>query len=123
MHPNFMAETGEGAAKSSKFIWMRPLLGRDGRMNIKSGVARLQSFEDRPIRLLVEISSAKMRIDDRAIQTKGFHAALDLRNRTVDVLRREYGQARKAIWIAAACGGKAVIGESGKCRAFLWLED
>src|SRR5271156_4552294 len=92
-------------------------------MNIQSGVARLQRFEDRPIRLLVEISSAKMRIDDRAIQTKGLHATLDLCNRTVDVLRREYGQACKPIWIAAACGGEAVVGESRKCRAFLGFED
>ena len=64
-----------------------------------------------------------MRIDDGAVHRQGLHAALDLRDRTHDVLRREHREAGKPIRITPARSGEAVIRQPRKRRALGRLEN
>src|SRR3981189_2027807 len=102
MHPDFVREPRERPAEAAEFVRLRPGFRRYGGMDVKRGVVRLERFGNGPECQFVEISAAKMRVEHGTVESKRPHAALDLGDCPLDVLRREYRQAGETIGIAAA---------------------
>ena len=91
-------------------------------MDVRGGVVCLEGLENRPELEFIEVTPSKMGIEHRALQPQRRHAAFDLGDGTLDVLRREHRETRIPIGVTAAGLGQAVIGESGKIGALARLE-
>jgi hypothetical protein len=52
-------------------------------MDVDRRVKRLRAFQDRPEKFVVEIATAHMAVDHRALERAGTHALLQFRRRLV----------------------------------------
>src|SRR5665213_3994819 len=78
-------------------------------MYVECRIVRFERFQNRPVRQLIEIVTAEMRIYNRAVQAETLHPTLDLLNRTFHVLGRKYRQSGETIRMAAADFRQSVV--------------
>ncbi len=118
VHPHFVTEAGERAGEAAEFVRVHPFGRRAGRMDVERGVEMLQRLQDRREGRLVEIVAARMGIQHRAVEAEPGHAALDLRDRALHVLRREGGEAGEPVGIFPAGRRQPVVRQRGEFAAF-----
>ena len=120
-----MCQPQPGPANISETIGEKPpndasihRLRRPRRVQVDRGVELFGAFQDRPIKIVVQIAAAIVAVNDRAGEFLLAHPALQLGRRLIRSGGRQRGEAAEARWVLLDRAGDEIIGFRGKLDGF-----